>query len=146
MAGPAKVIVDASVALKWFLDEDGTPDALALRDVLVHRVAPVVPSLFFYEIANVLRYTEEFGIEDVKHALAALVAFQFSTRELSGDLAARCVEIAYTFGLTVYDAAYVALGDIMNAPVITADEKLLQKVRGKNVVHLRDWARVARGT
>lgn len=140
MAGTAKIIVDASVALKWFLEEEWTREALALRDDLVDLVIPVVPSLFFYEVTNVLRYKEEFGIEDVTRVLESLLSFQFSINYFSGEFAFKSVEFAYKFGITIYDASYLALGDIMDAPLITADQKLLNKARGRAVVHLRDWS------
>lgn len=52
-----RVVIDASVALKWLLrDEEIVPQADALLDdLLAGQLSVVVPTLFDYEVANVLR-------------------------------------------------------------------------------------------
>ena len=75
MARTKTLVIDASIALKWFLDEEGTIYALQLQEQLTQDFLPAVPSLFFYEIANVLRYKKEFGIKTVQDAMDSLESF-----------------------------------------------------------------------
>lgn len=48
-------VVDASVALKWFVDEPDSAPALALRNAHIAGQSPLVaPDLLIYEVANAL--------------------------------------------------------------------------------------------
>jgi predicted nucleic acid-binding protein len=50
------------------------------------------------------------------------------------------VTISQTYGISIYDSAYVALGKLLGDKVYTADEKLLRKVRELPfVLHIRDF-------
>ena len=44
------LVIDASIAVKWVVDEDGTPEALALRQ----RAKLIAPELLVAECANIL--------------------------------------------------------------------------------------------
>jgi predicted nucleic acid-binding protein len=44
------MIIDASVAIKWIIPEEGTDEALALRQ----KYEPAAPELIIPEIANIL--------------------------------------------------------------------------------------------
>ena len=66
------LVIDASVALKWFVEEEQTNKAQEVLDYVTDKAIPIVPSLFFYEISNVLRYKPEFGIKDIKEVLIIL--------------------------------------------------------------------------
>ena len=48
------------------------------------------------------------------------------------------MELAQRFGITVYDAAYVALAAIRNATLYTADKEVVMKVSSENVKHLSE--------
>jgi len=103
------LVIDASIALKWFVEEVYTEKALEILDHLTKDVLPAVPSLFFYEVANVLRYKPEFGINDIKQVLSALFAFGFLVESLNEELGGMTIDIAYLYGITIYDASYIAL-------------------------------------
>jgi predicted nucleic acid-binding protein len=139
MAGTTLIIIDASVVLKWFLLEPDTDKALSLREQLKSQYIPIVPSLFYYEISNVLRYKKEFGIKDVLQAIQSLDNFQFKFEPFTGDFAKKTVEIAFIYGITIYDASYVALSEILSADLITADEKLYKKVPDHRIILLSNW-------
>ncbi len=44
------LVIDASIAIKWVVEEDGTPQALALRG----RTKLIAPELLVAECANIL--------------------------------------------------------------------------------------------
>lgn len=139
MARDLALVVDASVALKWFVDEINTEKALIVRDYLKEEAIPIVPALFFYEIANVLRYKAEFGIEDVKKVMQTLEDFQFNVESFEKEVAHPSIDLAYQYGITIYDASYIALSKKNQIDFITADEKLFAKIRGERVILLEDW-------
>jgi predicted nucleic acid-binding protein len=48
-------VIDASVAIKWFVDEPDAPLAVTLRDAhIAGENALATPDLLVYEVANVL--------------------------------------------------------------------------------------------
>jgi len=133
------LILDASVAVKWFTMEPLRDKALIIRDKYVNGELELeAPSLLYYEVANALRYNPRFGIEEVRSAVRALEDLAITIYDFKGELASRAVELAYRFGITVYDAAYVALAAIRNATLYTADKEVVMKVSSENVKHLSE--------
>jgi len=66
------IVADASVVVKWFVEEDYTDEALRLRDDYVERALEIAsPDLLPYEVLNALRYNPSFGGSQlVKTAMA----------------------------------------------------------------------------
>jgi predicted nucleic acid-binding protein len=139
MARDQTLVVDASVALKWFVDESNTEKALEVRDYLKKEATPIVPALFFYEIANVLRYKPEFGSKDVKKIIKTLIDFQFRIEPFEERIANLTIDLAYQYGITIYDASYIAIGRRNQIKVITADERLYSKLEDEQIILLKEW-------
>jgi predicted nucleic acid-binding protein len=128
------VVVDASVAAKWFLpenEEDLVDQALALLDKYDREeIRFVVPDFFYVEIANAIwkavrvgRVPRTFGDQ----ALALLTQREFPTVP-SLKLVDHAFQIAADYGRTVYDSLYVALAVQAKTHLITADERLANAV------------------
>jgi len=133
------LILDASVAVKWFTMEPLRDKALIIRNKYVDGELDLeAPSLLYYEVANALRYNPRFGIEEVRSAVRALEDLAITIYDFKGELASRAVELAYRFGITVYDAAYVALAAMRNATLYTANKEVVVKVSSENVKHLSE--------
>lgn len=126
---PRRVVVDASVALKWQLpDEDFIPQAMALlhEHAVRHEVALVAPSLFLYEVTNAIGMAAKRArvAHDVaEEALANLVA---ANVELFPPEPARVLRLCRRFSIVAYDAAYVALALQLRADLWTGDRPLYQ--------------------
>ncbi|MCS7385775.1 MAG: type II toxin-antitoxin system VapC family toxin [archaeon GB-1867-005] len=135
----AKVVVDASVICKWFVEEDYSREAGLLRDAYASGLIDVVvPSLVYYEVLNALKYSGEFGEDELKEVARILEDCQFTEFSLKGGVALKAVEIAMRKGLTLYDASYAALAYELNAVLYTADEKLIGKIDDpERVRHIR---------
>lgn len=129
-AGVGPAVIDASVGLKWVLPEPGADAAIALRDRLVAAGSPVyVPDLFWAEAANVLwRLTRgrraSLDRAEAGALLDVLRAAPLTTEPVS-PLAGRALEVACVAGITVYDAAYIALAELRGALLWTADRRLV---------------------
>ena len=82
---------------------------------------------------NALKYSGAFGEEELKEVAVALEDFQITLFDLKGELAVKSIELAMRRGLTIYDASYIALAQILNAELYTADEKLIRKTQGMNI-------------
>lgn len=121
-------IVDASIAIKWFLLEDHADFARRLLDGehFTGGQRLQVPELFFTEIGNVLwKYIrrEELTVEEAQASLASLVALPFRVHP-HRPLMKSALAIASQTGRTVYDSLYLALAVHEQTMMITADERL----------------------
>lgn len=122
-----KVVVDASVVAKWFLEEEFSGEALRLRDDYIRGVFTIaVPSLFEYEVLNALKYSGVYGVEELREVGVALNKYGFEVYELEGGLKELTVEVALRSDVTIYDASYVALARSLNTVLYTADEELVE--------------------
>ncbi len=95
------------------------------------------------ECANVLATVVRRGTADASYAqqslevIAALPLVRWRTTALLRE----ALEIACAHGISVYDACYVALADALGVPLLTADQKLVRKLRVTRhaVVHLGEF-------
>ena len=136
-----EVVVDAPVIVKWFVEEEYSREARLLRDSYASGLVDLAaPSLLPYEVLNALKYSGAFGEEELKEVAQALADFQFTLYNLEGRLAFKAVEVSMRKGVTIYDAAYVALAYILNTTLYTADERLTKRVGDRRVVrHISEF-------
>lgn len=121
------VVLDASVVIKWFSEEEHTERALRIRSWYVDNLISVyVPDLLVYELSNALRYNPDFDVVDAQRAVTSLYDMDLEIVTPSRSLADSSIKIADENDLTVYDSTYVALAKALDAEVITADDELSQ--------------------
>jgi predicted nucleic acid-binding protein len=114
------LVVDASVALKWVLDEPGKAAADALLDEDL-----IAPALWRLEAANALwrrGQRGELSPSEVEAHLDALALAPVSTTAIDDDLAA-ATRLAGELGHPVYDCLYLALALRLDTQVVTADAR-----------------------
>ena len=130
-------VLDASVAAKWFLpraQETLTDEALRLLDGYAKgHTRFLVPDLFWPEFGNILWKAVRLGRISRQSAEAAVIALE--VRKLptapTSSLVKDAFAIAATFDRTVYDCIYVALSVASNAPLVTADERLVNALAAR---------------
>jgi predicted nucleic acid-binding protein len=124
------VVLDTSVVIKWFRQgEVLAGPSLALRDAYLDgRIVVSAPSLLACELANVLRYKSDLTAGQVQEAVQSLFDMGLGLVPPLSSVMRRAVEIAHTCDTTVYDAAFAALAESLNAAFITADERLARKL------------------
>lgn len=133
---PPSCVIDASVGVKLFLPEDFADraqefvaEALADRSRSLH-----VPDLFFVECANVLwKAVRRLGYP-MSYAKANLKNLRMTglLTTPTQQLAERAFEISCEYGISAYDACYVALAESLGAPLVTADNRLASKLAGSS--------------
>jgi predicted nucleic acid-binding protein len=117
------VVVDASVALKWFVPEVSSAEAARLLDGSFELWAP---DLLFPEFGNILWKKiarGEIGRNEARDVAAALRRVPLGVCPSSGLLDA-ALEIAIAYQRTVYDALYIALAVARGCALVTADARL----------------------
>ena len=139
--GKEIVVLDASVVVKWFVEEKHTDAALRARDDYQAGKTDIWSTqLLPFEVLNALRYGPGYGLEELKTAGGALERYRLALSPVLGELAEASVSDAVTYGITLYDAAYVALARMLGRRMYTADEKLLAKLsRVEHAVHVEEY-------
>jgi predicted nucleic acid-binding protein len=124
-----RFVVDASVAIKWFLPEIHSADALRL---LRTEHSLLAPDLLWAEVGNILwkRWRRnELSDETAYAILRDLRRLPLQIRP-SDELAETAWSIATRRERSFYDSLYVALGDQEGCPMVTADAKLFNALGG----------------
>ena len=121
--------VDASVACKWFVEEAGSADAeilLAGGDTLV------APDLIVAEVCSDFWKKLRAGQMTATQATVAMEGLPgfFDDLVPCHRLGARALAIAESLDHPVYDCFYLALAELNDIPLVTADKRLLAQVTG----------------
>ena len=138
----AAVVVDASVAIKWFVAEadSGLADRLLEQKVALH-----APLLLMSEFANGLWKNFRRELIDSAQAEAALRAIPRTIAHWHATESLLDAALALSFRLDhpVYDFLYVALAERNGLRCITADLRFIRKIRSTEhatrVIALTDW-------
>jgi len=135
------VVIDASVAVKWYssLKEDDLLKADKLLQLHIERSYDLIaPALLSYELANALRFNPNFDDQDVKRAMGDFFQLEIRLEPPHGYMNS-AIELAFRHSITIYDAVYAALSQHTSLPLITADYKFWSKVKSLPfVVPLKD--------
>ena len=138
------LVVDSSVAVKWFSTETHTAEALrVLADYRDGRLKMLAPDLIYAEFGNIIWKKQVF--QGLHATTAEAVIKQFAqlliTLTSSQSLLEEAYQIASTHKRTVYDSRYIALSLHESCQFVTADEKLVNAVGNAfpNIVWLANW-------
>ena len=123
------LVIDASIAIKWVIEEEGTSQALTLR-----RTARLLaPELLVAECANILWKKARRNELSREEALLAARLLQTAAIELvpTRSLLAAATRIAIELDHPAYDCLYLALAIENDCRFVTADERFLRKLGGR---------------
>lgn len=130
-------VLDASVVIKWFLQEKSSKAALHHRQQhLEGRVALVAPALLPFEIVNALCTKSATKLPTILDAIEVYKFTGVTEYFLTEKLAQTAATLSKDYKISAYDAAYVALAQNLGCPFITADKKLYRKVKSLELVRL----------
>lgn len=125
-----RVVVDASVAVKWCLPSQREEFVAQAEELLASsrrdEIRFLVPDLFWVELANALWKAvrrAELSSSDAMSAISFVRDLDITTIP-SADLVPQALDLAINHARTVYDSLYVALALESKSDLITADERL----------------------
>lgn len=121
------ILVDASVALKVFLNEPDSQQAASLAER-----SWCAPAIILAEVANGLWKNWRLGIfteQDLRSNLSVIRGLFAELTEMAG-LLARAGELSITLDHSVYDCFYLADAEARRMKLVTADERLLRRIKG----------------
>jgi len=129
---PGLVVVDASVVLKWQLDdEEYIPQATTLRNDFYAQgaIKAIAPYLLIYEVVNgILTATRRKRLASHK-APEVMDNFMKLGVELKEVESKRVLELALEHNLSAYDAAYLALAESERCELWTGDRPFYQAAK-----------------
>ncbi len=133
-----KIVVDASVAIKWFIPEVHSLHAARLFKKSAKLLAP---DLIMAEVGNILWKKCRLKALEINEATEILNSFQrmpldiYETKQLLNTAWA----IATQHQRTLYDSLYLALAETTGCPLITADRAFFNALQNSHLAPLMIW-------
>ena len=133
MRSPEGWVIDASVAIKWYLrDEDLRRQADSFRSRFSDGdIAAAAPHLSRHEVASALTVACSSGRITADQATTEINAYVRSGVSMDSDprwLLGNAIEMAIGLRIAYYDAVYVALAESLRMQFVTADRRLYNAV------------------
>ncbi len=136
-----RVVVDASVAIKWFIPERFSEAAWRLRGPDL-RLS--VPAFFWLEIGNVL--AKKIRRDELTRDEGDYILRELRHLPLQRHADERLLHPAYVLALqtrrSLYDCLYLALAEALDGSLVTADRKfysaLMKEEQGRRLLWVED--------
>jgi predicted nucleic acid-binding protein len=130
------LVLDASLTLSWYFEDERTASADALLDRTA-QVGATVPSLWRLEVANGFRAAIRRKRIDVAYRDSALAQLTRMPITIDAETDARAwsttLQLADRFGLSPYNAAYLELAHRERLPLASLDRPLRTAARSLGV-------------
>ena len=125
-----RFVLDASVALAWFVDNPVAAYAVRVRKSLTRDARALGPGFWHLEMANGFAVAERRGVLTTANSMAAIAAIEqllVQSIENSVDFISlrQVLTTARDFQLTAYDAVYLYTARRERLPLATLDRRLL---------------------
>jgi predicted nucleic acid-binding protein len=141
------IVVDASLAVKWLFNENGSEHALRLLDEQRGGIAG--PDLIFVEVAGVIvrrgNEVKAYGPDALETLRVwAFTVFGHAVRShpVTSKLLFEASSMALRIGHPLKDCLYLALAMELDCDLVTCDARFRDKARplGATVTLLQEWA------
>ena len=134
-----RIVVDASVVVKWYLDEKWREESIILRDDYIEgKVELIAPSIMPFEVLNAIRYSKrQIPMKILEDIAESLSLYNIKLYNLIRDYAKKVSRISLEYNITIYDASYIALAIQERTLLYTADKKLINMLDGEILKYIR---------
>ena len=128
-----RLVVDASVAAKWFNIEELSDKAAEVKDAHVRGDLDLVaPTHIIYEVGNSIWKNRQLTDQDASDAIISILRLGIELLPPSVERVGRAMKIARLRRTTFYDSVYLQIAEELNAALLTADKH--QATAGKTIV------------
>ena len=123
-----EIVIDASVVVKWFIEEKESDKAKFLRDKFIDgQIELFIPSLLYFEVTNALKYSKLFDPSELNDAGESLKNYGFKVITIKNAICECMIKIAVDHDMSIYDASYLGIRIALGKTFCTADEKIIKK-------------------
>lgn len=135
-------VIDTSVVVKWLAGENELlleQAGKVFYDMTEGGIECFAPDLIIYELANTLLLSKKLPIDEAQ--LKSRELFEFNLKIIRVDilLIQDAIRLAHQYGITVYDATFVATAYQHHAGLITSNPKHHGKIKDGTVLLLKDY-------
>lgn len=132
------IVLDASVAIKWFVTDEPLVEeaALVLAEIEREPSPYAIPDLFMNELLAVLCRLPGSQSSKVQEALLLVEALGMARVGNGHELLALAADFAGQWELSGYDAVYVALAALSDGVWLTADVRAARRIRRSGLVQV----------
>ena len=126
---PQRAVIDANVAIKWFIEEDGHDRARAL---LTGGDRLIGPDLVLIECVNIAWKKWRQGSLDAADVaeITQLLPDAFAVITDSREVLVSAARLSLRLNHPAYDCLYLAVAEDRGAVLVTADDRLIRAVQG----------------
>ena len=127
------LVLDASVTMAWFLDDEIDSRAEVAQSRLT-RDRALVPHLWHLEVRNCLIVAERRGHLSAERVIECLEALKWLPIQTDTELnLSAAFSLAHTHGLSFYDAVYLELAKRQDAALASLDAALVRAARAEGL-------------
>lgn len=132
-------VLDVSLTMGWLFEDEATDAGWQLLDRAI-RTGVTVPSIWAYELANVLFVAERRGRVTPAQSSAFLRRLDGLRIDIEATPSSRLLSVvlplARATGLAIYDAAYVDLAQRLALPLATKDRRMAEAAASLSITLL----------
>ena len=132
-----KVVVDASIGIKWFKKEKEKDVCQAINLIKKYQAGAfefIIPDLFFMELISALRMNTTLSTEDLQNVFRQVLHLHFTIVYPDEQLILSSISISKSQALTLYDSIYIGAAQNNDAFFVTADKKILDSKNKYNFI------------
>lgn len=135
-----KIVIDASVAVKWFNIEEYSDEAVKLKNLHVAGIVKLIAPLhLIYEVGNSIWKNRQINNIDASNAVLYLLELEISLIPPDRKSIKRIMEIARNKNISFHDACYIELAKKYGIPLISADKKQIEASKDIiKIFHIKD--------
>lgn len=136
------IVVDSCIVFKWFVTEDDSDAANALRGMPLS-----APEIWMFEVAHAIQRSVRrmrLSSLDAEYCMSLLPRLPIHKIALE-TISQRSIELAFARNHAVYDCCYIATAERLEVPLVTTDKRLIDACNGgktsPRAIHLHDFIR-----
>lgn len=132
-----KIIIDTSVLVKWFVQEEDSDKAWQLLVDHQHKkIQIILPEIALLELINALYWGADFSEKEILEALKALKDLKIIYKNINFTQLEQTTKLIKKGKIQSYDALFIVLAEEENCFLITVDKKHHKKNLSKRIRYL----------
>jgi predicted nucleic acid-binding protein len=139
-----KIVLDASVIVKWYSEEEGSDLSRQILLFLKNKKIEIfLPELAKYELGNALLKGKKLPFSLAKKALESFYLLPLNFLKETASLAEKSYLLGEKLGITYYDACYLAVAKSLKAVLVTENPRhQVKRKLGIKIFTLQEYVKI----